>query len=261
VFRARAILLLFCLALIGTAITHQANSESRPGPSAAVPTTDSKIVLGRMYLKLGDLEKARSNCEAALPTQLSEAENCLAELVQAQSEAKLRDFEGKVDLGKREDAITAALAVPVLALTSEQKKRFDDTRKKLRDLTLTEAQAKLPGKKDEVAILAAGIKFLSPDREQVKKANDILVQAQPGFWVQLVDLLKGTWLAKSSCHSCDNSGRLAGPVSGESLLGVEGQVYNAKGRKYDPRRLAGGTKTRWTLVPLVDERRWAPRNW
>src|SRR5207244_3596657 len=31
--------------------------------------------------------------------------------------------------------------------------------------------------------------------------------------------------------------------------------YNAKGRKYDPRRLAGGTKTRWTLVPLVDEKK------
>lgn len=193
--RVPAILLLFCLALTGTAIPQQTKSKSRPAPSRAAPAMDPKIVLGRTYLKLGDLEKARSSCEAALPTQATEAQNCLSEVVQAQSEAKLRDFEGKVELGKREDALTAALAVPVAALTSEQKKRFDDTQDKLRDLTLAEAQAKLPGKKEEAAILASGIPLLSPSQAQRKKARDILAQAQPGFLEQLVDLLKGTWLS------------------------------------------------------------------
>jgi len=216
---------------------------------------DSKIVLGRTYLRLGDLEKARSNCEAALPTQATEAQNCLSEVVQAQSEAKLRDFEGKVELGKREDALTAALAVPVAALNSEQKKRFDDTRDKLRNLTLAEAQAKLPGKKDEAAILATGVKFLSPGPAQIKKANDILAQAQPGFLAQLVDLLKGTWLS-------DLLAVLVVILAGLLILYLLRAFlrwkdrYNAKGwRKYDPRRFAGGTKTRWTLVPLADEKK------
>ncbi|MFZ3214398.1 MAG: hypothetical protein WA188_23065 [Terriglobales bacterium] len=215
---------------------------------------DPKIVLGRTYLKLGDLEKARSSCEAALPTQATEAQNCLSEVVQAQSEAKLRDFEGKVELGKREDALTAALAVPVAALTSEQKKRFDDTQDKLRDLTLAEAQAKLPGKKEEAAILASGIPLLSPSQAQRKKARDILAQAQPGFLEQLVDLLKGTWLSDLLAVLAVILGGLLILYLLRAFLRWKDR-YNAKGRRYDPRRVAGGTKTRWTLVPLVDEKK------
>jgi len=255
VLRAPAILLLFCLALTGTAIAQQTRSKSRPAPSGAAPAMDPKIVLGRTYLRLGDLEKARSNCEAALPTQATEARNCLLEVVQAQSEAKLRDFEGKVELGKREDAVTAALAVPVAALATEQKKRFDNTEDKLRDLTLAEAQAKLPGKKDEAAILATGVKFLSPSPAQIKKADDILAQAQPGFLARLVDLLKGTWLS-------DLLAVLAVILAGLLILYLLRAFlrwkdrYNAKGwRRYDPRRFAGGKRTKWTLVPLVDEKK------
>ncbi len=222
VLRVPAILLLFCLALTGTAIAQQ--SKSRPAPSGAAPAMDPKIVLGRTYLKLGDLEKARSNCEAAPPTQATEAQNCLSEVVQAQTEAKLRDFEGKVELGKREDAVTAALAVPQAALTGEQKKRFDNTLDQLRDLTLAEAQAKLPGKKDEAAILATGVKFLSPSPAQRKKATDILSAGATRLLGAVGRPPERDLAVRSSCRSCSNSGRFADPVSVESFLEMEGQV-------------------------------------
>ena len=111
-FRARATLLLFCLAFTGTAVLSQPKVQPKGKNASAPPAQTDPIVLGRTYLNLGDLEKARAYCESALPNQPVEAQKCLAELVQAQYEAKLRDFETSVDLGKREDAIKAALLRP-----------------------------------------------------------------------------------------------------------------------------------------------------
>ena len=119
--RARATLLLLCLALTGTPVAAQSKGKNGPSPAPAQTQPTDPVALGRAYLKLGDLDRARTNCEAAIATKPSEAESCLEDLVKAEYEAKLRDFESSVDLGKRDDAIKAAQAVREEALSDEQK--------------------------------------------------------------------------------------------------------------------------------------------
>ena len=261
-FRARATLLLFCLAFTGTAVLSQPKVQPKGKNASAPPAQTDPIVLGRTYLNLGDLEKARAYCESALPNQPVEAQKCLAELVQAQYEAKLRDFETSVDLGKREDAIKAAIAVPVKALTEEQKKRYDDTLDKLRKLILADAEAKIPGHKDEAAIEAATVKFLSPNPEQseqkdeIAQADDIVREAQPGFFAQLYDLLKGSWLPNIlAVVVVILTGWLVLYLLRAFLRAKK--RYNPKGRGTALRWLSvgGWSKTTWTLAPLVDEKK------
>jgi len=256
-FRARATLSLFAVVLMASVALSQSQGK-KPDPKvqtppAAPPTDYAK--LGMTYLNLGDLEKARANCEKAMDTEPDPAQECLTKLVAAQNEAKLVDFETSVNLGKREEAIKAALAVPVKALTADQAKRYNDYLDTLRKMTLADARAKIPAHDDDAAMEATSVKALSPTDKESEQADEIVEQAHPGFGGQIYDFVKGSWLPNILAVLVIIFLAWLGLHLLRSFLRWRDR-YNSRGHKWDPRSLsiAGGRKTTWTLMPLVDEK-------
>ena len=122
---------------------------------------------------------------------------------------------------------------------------------------LADARAKVPEHKEEAAIEASTVKFLSPSTDERNEADAIVHDAQPGFLKQLYDLLKGSWLPNILAVLAVIL--FAWVVLWALRFGLRWRNRtNTKWRhgKWGEHALAlaCGMKTRWTLAPLLDEK-------